>query len=490
MNEAARRRHIRPGRRAACLAACLLLGLGACTVGPDFARPDAPSAQSYTTGTMPSEITSSTGEAEQRVRLGKEISAEWWSLFRSPALSAVVAEAIQGSKTITAARATLAQAQQNVIAAKGGLYPQVDLSASAQRERQPGQSGSGARYSNFYSVGPSVEFSLDVFGGTRRGIEQQQALAELQRYELGAAYLALTGNAVLSAIDIASLRAHIQVAEDIIASDQQNLSLVQQSFEAGKVARTDVLTAETQLGTDQTVLPPLNQQLAAARDGLAVLVGRAPAEWSAPEFDLKEFTLPADLPLSLPSALARQRPDILAAEAQLHADSAAIGVATAQLYPNITLSASLAQQAISPSPLFTAVSTFWSLAAGLTQPIFHGGTLEAERKAAIDAYQASLATYEQTVLQGLQQVADNLLALAHDAELVDAERRVLDTASTSLTLQRESYAAGKSDLLRLLDAQRSYHQARQGYVLAQAQRLQDTAGLFTALGGGWWQRNL
>lgn len=468
------------------LAFGLMLGLCACTVGPDFKRPAPPAATTYTATPTPTTMASAAGEAGQQVRLGEEIAADWWTLFRSPALSAVVADAIQGSKSIAAARATLAQARQNVIAAEGGLYPQVDLGASAERQRQGGQGG--ATYANFYSVGATAAFSPDVFGGTRRQIEQQQALAEFQRYELGAAYLSLTGNAVLSAIDIAAVRAQIQASEDIIAGDEQNLALVQQAFEAGKIARTDVLTAETQLGTDDTVLPPLRQQLAAARNALTVLTGRMPAEWTPPDFDLAEFTLPADLPVSLPSALARQRPDILAAEAQLHADSAAIGVATAALYPNITLTAALAQQAGSTGLLFGEVSTFWSLAAGLTQPLFHGGTLEAERKAAIEAYQASLATYEQTVLQGLQQVADSLLALSHDLELVDAERRVLDTASTSLGLQRESYAAGKSDLLLLLYAQRAYQQARLGYVQAEAQRLRDTAGLFTALGGGWWQQ--
>ena len=275
-----------------------------------------------------------------------------------------------------------------------------------------------------------------------------------------------------------------------MADDARNLELVRLKYEAGKAPRTDVLTAETQLAADRAALPGLRQQLAAARDALVVLSGRAPPAWSPPEFALEDFALPRELPLSLPSALARQRPDILAAEARLHADSAAIGVATANLYPSLTLSASLGQQALDGGSLFQSVNTFWSLAGGVTAPLFHGGTLRAQRRAAIDTYSASLASYEQTVLQGLQQVADNLQALAHDAELVDAQRQLLDSARTALALQRASYAAGKADLLQLIDAERTYQRARLGATQAQAQRLNDTAQLFVALGGGWWDAKL
>jgi len=276
----------------------------------------------------------------------------------------------------------------------------------------------------------------------------------------------------------------------VVRDDERNLRLVRLEYEAGKAPLTDVLTAQTQLASDRTALPPLRQQLAAARDALVILAGRAPAAWSPPDFELKDFALPLELPVSLPSTLARQRPDILAAEAALHADSAAIGVATARLYPSITLSASLGQQALDTGALFRSANTFWSLAGDLAAPIFHGGTLRAQRRAAIDTYRAALATYEQTVLQGLQQVADNLQALAHDAELVASQHELLETASAALALQRESYAAGKSTVLQLIDAERAYEQARLGSAKAQAQRLQDTAQLFVALGGGWWGAKL
>lgn len=471
----------------------LAVALAGCAVGPDFVRPAQPRLEGYTASAVPATISSTTGEPVQHIQLGERISAQWWQLFRSPALDHVIRAAIRQNRTLAAARATLAAAQQSVVAARGGLFPQLDLSASAERHKSsalrtvPSGFQTGAGITNLFSIGPTVSYDADVFGGTRRKVEQQQALADFQNYQLAAAYLTLTGNAVTQAIAIASLRAQIQATQEVIANDQQNLSLVRQEFEAGKVARIDILTAQTQLASDRTALPTLHQQLSSARHALATLTGRPPAVWSAPDFDLEEFTLPRELPLSLPSNLVRQRPDILAAEAQLHADNAAIGVATAQLYPSITLSGSFGQQSLSTDTLFNAANQFWSLSAGMLAPIFHGGTLLAQRRAAIDTYRASLATYEQTVLQGFQQVADTLRALAHDAELVDAEREVLDSASQSLELQRISYTAGKTTILNLIDSQRAYQQARLGFVRAQAQRLQDSAQLLVALGGGWWQ---
>ncbi len=467
--------------KAPCVALLLAFALYGCAVGPDFERPAAPGGNGYTAQPVPEEIVSSTGAESQRLLPGERISAQWWELFQSRGLNGALHAAIGGNKTLAAARATLAAARENVLAARGGYWPQVDGSASAERLRQTG---------NLYTVGATASYAPDVFGATARSVEEQQALAEQRNYELAAAYLTLTGDVVTQAITIASLRGQLEATAEVVADDARNLELVRLKYEAGKAPRTDVLTAETQLAIDRTALPGLRQQLSAARDALSVLTGRPPAAWAPPDFDLKDFTLPRELPLSLPSALARQRPDILAAEALLHADSAAIGVATARLYPNITLTASGGQQSLDGGSLFQGANTFWTLAAALTQPIFHGGTLRAQRRAAIDNYQASLATYEQTVLQGLQQVADILQALAQDAELVDAQRQLLESASAALALQRESYAAGKSDVLQLIIAERAYQQARLGMVTAQARRLQDTAQLFVALGGGWWEMDL
>jgi NodT family efflux transporter outer membrane factor (OMF) lipoprotein len=281
----------------------------------------------------------------------------------------------------------------------------------------------------------------------------------------------------------------LSAAEDIIAQDERDHDLVRQKYEAGKAAQSDVLTAESQLANDRTQLPPLRQQLSIARHALSVLVGQCPGQWSPPDFELTELKLPEELPISLPSELVRQRPDILAAEAQVHAASAEVGVTVAQMYPSLTLSASAGLESVSANTLFQGTSLIWGLASGLSAPIFHGGALEAQRQAAIDAFEASLATYQQTVLQAFGQVADTLRALQHDAELVDTERSALDTSSASLALQRLIYEAGKSDLLSLLTAERAYQQARLGYARAEAQRYLDTTQLFVALGGGWWSAN-
>ncbi|MFI5398526.1 MAG: efflux transporter outer membrane subunit [Candidatus Binatia bacterium] len=468
----------------------MTLILAGCAVGPDFARPRPPEVKAYTSAAAPAVLTPGNGEAEQHLAIGQAISAEWWALFESPVLNQVIEQAIAGNRTLAAAKATLAQAQQAVLQARGAFYPQLDFAANVQRQQTHGSANSsGAPPITLYSLGPTVSYAPDVFGGTRRRVEQQEALADNQGYQLAAAYLTLTGNAVSQAINIASARMQLSAAKDIIAQDERDLDLVGQKYEAGKAAQSDILTAESQLANDRTQLPPLRQQLSVARHALSVLVGQFPGQWSPPDFELTEFKLPEELPISLPSELARQRPDILAAEAQLHAASAEVGVTVAQMYPSITLSASAGLESFSANTLFQGSSLIWGLASGLSAPIFHGGALEAQRQAAIDAFQASLATYQQTVLQAFGQVADTLRALQHDFELVDTERSALDTSSASLALQRLIYAAGKSDLLSLLTAERAYQQARLGYAHAQGQRYLDTAQLFVALGAGWWNAN-
>ena len=471
------------------LTTAFALGLSGCTVGPDFVPPAPPQVKRYTATETPTVLTAGEGETVQQLVTGKAISAQWWELYRSPQLNQVLLQAINASPTLSAAKATLAQSQQVLRQVQGGYYPQLDVNAAAQRQRSSGLAGTPTTTSNLYSLGAVVSYAPDVFGGTQRQVEQAAALAENQRYQLAAAYLTLTGSAVTQAITIASIRQQIGAVQDIITEDERNLRLVKLKFDAGKAARSDVLAAESQLANDRAQLPPLKQLLSKARHALAVLVGKFPGMWSAPDFELTEFVLPTELPVSVPSALVRQRPDILAAEAQLHASSAAIGVATSQLYPNITLSGSIGTQALSTSNLFQASNQFWNLVASLTAPIFHGGALDAQKQAAIYAFQASAASYQQTVLTAFGQVADVLRALTYDAELIAAQKNALDISIASLTLQRLSYAAGKSDLIQLLDAERAYQQARLGYSRARAQRYLDSALLFVAMGGGWWHAN-
>ena len=418
---------------------------------------------------------------------GAELAGEWWRLFHSPQLDEVVRNSIAGSPTLVAANATLAQAREEVTVARGAFLPSVSTTAGAQ------QSGAGAARSpgtgvtaNLYSIGLSTSYSPDIFGGTRRAVEQQQALADFQRNQLAAAYLTLTGNVVNEVLTIASTRLQIATTEELIASDRKNLALTQREFDVGVVPRSDLLTADSQLAADLTQLPSLHRQLDQAYDALAVLSGRAPSEGQVLPFDIEQFTLPRDIPLSLPARLVRQRPDVLAAEAQLHAASAAIGVAIAQEFPDISLSASITREALRASDLFHQFNTLWEAGGSLTQPIFKGGALRAQVRAARDIFKATAATYQAVVLEALGQVADDLWALQYDTQILTVDRHSMEVASEALKLQQKSYSVGTTTVLNLIAAERAYAEARLSYVSARVQQFTDSASLLTALGGGWW----
>ena len=322
-----------------------------------------------------------------------------------------------------------------------------------------------------------------VFGGQKRTVEQRKALLEYQHFELDAAYQSLVAHVAAEALALASARAELDTLNAIIADDQRNVDLVQSAINAGSGTRVQQVTAQTQLVEDRAQLPDLKQREVVARHALAVLVGKAPAEWSPPEFALDDFTLPAELPVSLPSELVHRRPDIQAAEAQLHAASASIGVATANLYPNFNLTATVTQQALTPGELFNSINNAYSLAANLTAPIFNGGRLSAEKRAAIDNYKAMLALYRQTMISAFSDVADRLQALANDADRLRAEQDASQTAAESLDLARKSFQAGNSGILDVIDAERRNAQAQLNFTRAKAQRLMDTAELYLALGG-------
>ena len=470
-------------------AASLAALLAGCTLGPDFFAPKPPDTKDYTEDGVPKTQVPGAKEQQQRFVLGQKISGDWWNLFHAKALNEVVEQAIAGNQTLAASRATLAEAQEVVTATTGALYPQLDAGVGASRLRAS-EAVLGipvrTRPFNLFTIGPTVSYAVDPFGANRRRVEQQEALAESQGYALDAAYLTLTGNAVTQALNIAAARAQIKAVQDIIKDDEENLRLVESELKAGEATQLDVESAASQLAADRTLLPPLRQQVSVARHALSVLLGRLPAQWVPPDFDIADFTLPPELPVSLPSELVRRRPDILTAEAQLHAASAAIGVATAELYPSINLSASFTLEALKTSQLFDPASQLWNVGGQLAAPLFHGGTLQAQKRAAVDAYDAALADYKQTVLTAFGQVADTMEALAHDAELLDAQRRALESAEASLRLVRTTYQYGNVGVLQVLDAQRLTEQARLGYVRAQVQRYLDTAQFLTAMGGGWW----
>jgi NodT family efflux transporter outer membrane factor (OMF) lipoprotein len=471
--------------RAIVLACALCLGLGACAVGPDFTRPTAPPAARYTGDALRGEDAPA-GDAMQHIALGREIEGNWWTLFRSDAINQLITQAVGHNRSLVASMATLAQAQELALAQAGSRYPQVGLTAGVGRQ-QYGKEFLGGFGKippfTYFAVGPTVSYTLDYTGGVARSVEQQYALAEVERHQLDAAYLAVTGQAVMETLAIASARAQIATVETILAQDRDNLRLVQTAFDNGSVARADVVSAQSQIANDMTLLPSLRQELAKARHALSVVLGRVPASELPPDIDLAQITLPLEVPVTLPSELAHRRPDILAAEAQLHAATGAVGVAQSNLYPKIQLSASLGQQSLKADQLFDRASNAWSIISGLTAPIFDGGTLRAEKRAAVDAMHASAANYEQTVLEAFAQVADLLEALDHDAEQLDAQAQAQLAAQSSLDLARASYREGNAGVLLVLDAERSYQQARLGYVRAVVQRYMDTVQLFLALGG-------
>jgi NodT family efflux transporter outer membrane factor (OMF) lipoprotein len=461
--------------------------LASCAVGPDFHQPKPPEKPGYLHPSSDAAPVQAQARDVQNISQCAELADMWWQLFHSAQLDELVRTSIAASPTLVAANATLAQAREEVTVARAGFLPSVSAAAGAQRSgtgtlRAP---DTGAT-TNLYNIGLSTSYSPDIFGGTRRAVEQQQALAEFQRDELAAAYLTLTGSVVNEVLIIASTRLQITTTEDLIASDRKNLAMTQRAFDVGIVPRSDVLTAESQLAADLTQLPSLHKQLDQAYDELAVLAGRAPSEWQVQPFDIDQFRLPRDIPLSLPARLVRQRPDVLAAEAQLHAASAAIGVAVAQEFPNISLSASITREALRAGDLFHQFDTLWDAAGSLTQPIFKGGALRAQVRAARDAFKVEAATYQAVVLEALGQVADDLWALQYDAQILTVDRHSMDVASEALKLQQQSYSVGTTTVLNLIAAERTYAQARLSYVSARVQQFTDSASLLTALGGGWW----
>ena len=469
------------GHLSAILIACTLL-LSACAVGPDFTPPQPPGTKQYTINGD-----DGIGRAQHLVH-NQGPAQDWWRAFRSQALDQVMTLALADNNTLTATRARLMQAREEVNAAAGSLWPQVSLEAAAGQQKYGvalfGPSDIQIPPFTYYTAGPQVSYLLDIAGGERRAVEEAQAVAAYRGYQFDALRLSLSGNVMSQALGIASARAQLAVLEDIIADDHKNIELVRIARNAGSGTMTEVLSAQAQLAQDQALLPPLRQQLSVARHALAILAGKAPADWRTPDFELSAFTLPSELPLSLPSELVRARPDIMASEAQLHAATAALGVATANLYPAITLSANTVQESLTPGSLFNASANTWALAAGLTAPIFNGGTLQAKKRAAEEACEAALASYKQVVLQSFGQVADVLKALEHDAQQIDAQQHALETARSSLNLARLSYSAGNTGVLQVLDAERLFNQARLGLTHARIRQYQDTALLYLALGGG------
>jgi NodT family efflux transporter outer membrane factor (OMF) lipoprotein len=461
----------------------VLLGSG-CTPGYHLLPPSTPPQTHYLQPNSEPVTAGPAGITRQHVSEGRNPPDEWWTLLGSEDLDRVVRLALANNHSLSSAEAHLAAARQRIAVARGPLYPQVDALASAQRTRfgAPILGPEAETFPTFsaYAAGVEVSYDFDVFGGTRRLVENTIATAQYESMQQDAAALSVSGNVVLQALEIASMRAQIRVVEQIVADDEDLLKLVRAMHTQGLVSRTDVLIALSQTDHDRTLLPPLRQELAAARDAMAILVGSAPADWAPPQFDLDALTLPKDLPVALPSALVHRRPDILAAEAQLQVAGTAVGIATANLYPHVVLTADVAGSGLLPGgPSEIA----WDLLGEFAAPVFHGGSLRAEQRAAQDEYRSASAAYEEVVLEAFGQVADTLQALVNDADELLSQQRALDSATDSLLLTRASYQAGTEAYVDVLDAQRLRDQALLGRVQAETQRYVDSVKLLLAAGG-------
>jgi len=481
-------------RRLVGIAGALLTALLAgCTVGPDFVRPAAPEVTSYTPDKLPAQTAASKvagGEAQHFVA-GQDIPGQWWTLFHSQPLNALIERALKANPSLQAAQAALRQARETAYATAGALYPTAGGNLSTTREKisggEFGQPGKSPLF-NLSTASVSISYGLDIFGGARRALEASRSQAEFERFQLEAAYLTLTSNVVVAAVQEASLRSQIAATQDIIKAESQELAVLQRQFTLGGSSKAAVLAQQATLALERATLPPLQKQLAQQRNLLAVLAGRFPSQGSGERFELATMQLPRDLPLTLPSQLVEQRPDVRAAEAQLHQASAEIGVATANMLPQFTLNAQFGSTAGDLSSLFTPGTAIWSIGGGIAQTLFDAGTLLHKKRAAEAAFDQSAAQYRGTVLTAFQNVADALRALQSDADALNAQVAAERSAGASLALTRQQFRLGAVSYVSLLTAEQVYQQAKVTLVLAQAARYADTAALFQALGGGWWNR--
>ena len=483
------------GRRAliAVGTAALAAGLSGCSVGPDFLRPQAEAGAGYT----PEKLASTTeaggvsGGAAQRFLAGSDVPGQWWTLFHSKRLNAMIDEALSANPDVDAAQAALRQARELSYADQGAFFPTVSGTVSNTRERMSGAATGQSGFASTFTVDTaslSVSYPLDVFGGVRREVESADAQAEYERFQLEATYLTLTSNVANSAVTLASLRDQIAATENVIKSDSDQLDVMNQRFDLGAIAKSDVLTQQSALAQARATLPPRQKQLDQARNQLMAYLGRFPNQDKGEAFALASLRLPDKLPVSLPSKLVEQRPDVRASEAQLHEASANIGVAIANQLPQFTITGSLGTTANRFDKLFSPGTAVWSLGQSVAETVFDGGALEHRKRAAVAAYDQSAAQYRRVVLNAFEDVANALRALQTDADTLKAQTVAEKAASDSLELARRQYSLGAIDYLTLLTAQQAYANAVVTRVRAQAARYSDVVALFQALGGGWWNR--
>lgn len=492
--------------------------LTACAVGPDYVRPALPQASGFSPQALPMQTASAPapGGASQRFVLEQDIRADWWQLFQSKDLNALIEKAFAANPNLESAQAALRAAQENVYAQQGYFYPSIQTSYSLARTKlagnlggnSPGVQGDGSVISttqgipaaqggtgpfnapviyNFHTAQLTVGYTPDVFGANRRQVEALQAQAASQQFQLEATYITLASNIVAAAIQDAMLRQQITITQEIISASTTALDLTRRQVKAGYASRLDLANQENALAQARALLPPLNKQFQQNRNLLRALSGAA-QDTEVPAFDLDALHLPEELPSSLPSRVVEQRPDVRAAEEQLHAASAQIGIARAARLPQFSIDANLGGAAGSFEQMFWEGGKFFGLTLGISQAIFDGGTLKHRERAAVETLSQAAGQYRSTVLTAFQNVADSLQAIHIDAQAMQTASDLASTARTALTLTQRQYAHGYLDRIALIAAEQGDRQARLGLAQAQASRLGDTAALFQALGGGWWHR--
>jgi NodT family efflux transporter outer membrane factor (OMF) lipoprotein len=470
-----------------------MAGLAACAVGPTFRRPSAPTAPGYGSAPIQGDTAAAPGNAGavQHFVAGMDIPGEWWTLFQSPKLTRLVDQALEANPDIGAAQAALRQAHELYLAQWTALLPLVQGNLNVTRAQFPSNTltsptvASSSTY-NLYTAQLSLSYAPDVFGLTRRTIEGAKAGVEAARFQLQATYVTLSSNVVVDAVQEASLRGQIAATERLLQLQQQLTETARRQRALGSATELDVLSQEAALAQTAQTLPPLQKQLGQVRDALTALLGRLPSDEPSETFGLDELALPADLPVSLPSKLVEQRPDVRQAEENLHAASAAAGVALANMLPQFSIDAGLGSSALMLGQLFSPYTGFWDLGASLTQTLFDSGALLHRRRAADAALDQAAEQYRAAVILACQNVADTLRALQTDAEALRASAAAEQAAQSTLDLARRQYALGSITQVAVLNAEQSYGQAELALLQAQAGRLADTAALFQSLGGGWW----
>ena len=494
----------------------MALLLVACAVGPDYKRPAAPPQAGYfPEGVSSAQATVAPAPAgnPERFVMGRDIRFAWWTELGSPKLDALVEKALAANPTITAAQATLKQAQEQVYAQRGFFYPSMQASFQPARQQlagnlggnSPGIQGNGSVIStyqnpggpppfngpviyNFYTAQLSLSYTLDAFGGNRRQVESLKAQAQALRFQMEGAYVTLVTNVVAAAIQEASIEAQVKATRAFIAQNETGLKILKDQQRLGYVMRLDVAIQEQALAQAKALLPPLQKQLDQNSDLIRALVGGAPSDALDLDFDIDGLKLPGDLPVSAPSALVDQRPDVRAAEEQLHSASAQVGVAVANRLPQFTLTAADGGGASVVTQMFSTGGPFWSIVGNASQTLFDGGTLRHRQRAAEQTLVQAKAQYRITVIAALQNVADTLHAIQTDADALAAQAQAEEAAKTTLAVTTDQRDAGYVNELTLLSAQEAYQQALISRLLAQTNRLGDAAALYQALGGGWWNR--